>query len=270
MRIVGYCRVSREEQAEGGQSLAAQEEKVRLYCRLHNHECVAVVADPGYSAKTLDRPGFKRAFELLEGGSAEGLVIAKLDRISRSLADWQQLIERHFGGGGRFKLLSVADSIDTATAAGRMVLNVMMTMAQWERETIVERTTEALGRRRRTGQRTGTVPYGKRLVPIAEDPAQPRSKSDGPLRLADDPGEFAVLSRILELRRDGASLRGIAATLTCENVPTKTGRSPAWSASTIQSLLRRLDRAQAQAEIDDARQRPAPLGDPGPARPDGL
>jgi site-specific DNA recombinase len=93
------------------------------------------------------------------------------------VGDWQALILRYFGDQAGKRLMSVADSIDTRTAAGRMVLNVMMTMAQWERETIVERTRGAMAFKRSRGERVGAVPFGfdvaadgRQLEPNPTDP----------------------------------------------------------------------------------------------------
>jgi site-specific DNA recombinase len=148
LKVIGYARVSTEEQARDGVSLSAQRTKVGLFCQLHDLELVRVVEDPGVSAKSLDRPGLAEVLELLDSGAADGVVIAKLDRLTRSLRDWLRLIEKYFGERVRTprKLFSVGDSIDTRTAAGRLVLNVLMSVAQWELETISERTTIGMQR----------------------------------------------------------------------------------------------------------------------------
>ena len=97
MRVFGYVRVSSEEQATSGQSLAAQEEKLRLYARLHGLELVDLVSDAGISGKSLDRPGISRILEGLKAGEASGIVVAKMDRLSRSVGDWARLVEEYFG-----------------------------------------------------------------------------------------------------------------------------------------------------------------------------
>src|SRR4051794_4255563 len=149
LRVLGYTRVSSAEQASEGVSLEAQEAKVRGYCALHDLDLVGLEADAGVSARTLKRPGLARVLAALESGEVGGVVIAKLDRLSRSVADWNTLIERHFGPAGGRQLFSVSDHIATRTAAGRMVLNILMSVAQWEREAIAERTLDALAHKRR-------------------------------------------------------------------------------------------------------------------------
>jgi site-specific DNA recombinase len=225
MPVVGYVRVSSEEQSREGVSLAAQAEKVRLYGELHGLEMADIVVDAGVSAKTLDRPGLARVMALLDSGGASGLVVYKLDRLTRSLADWSSLIDRYFGRPGGPSLFSVSDSIDTRTAAGRMVLNIMMTVAQWERETIVERTVGAMAFMRSRGERiSGRLPYGSDLA------------ADG-RTLVDNPAELVVLAEAHRRHAEGWSLRRIAADFEARGVPTKTGRP--WSHSTVQALLRR-------------------------------
>src|SRR5262245_9845331 len=97
MRVIGYIRVSTEEQATAGVSLSAQAEKVRAYCALYDLTLLEVVEDAGASAKTLERPGLQRALSALRRGEADGVVVAKLDRLTRSVADMATLIDAHFG-----------------------------------------------------------------------------------------------------------------------------------------------------------------------------
>ncbi len=225
MRAVGYIRVSSEEQATEGVSLDAQRAKVVGYSDLYGLQLVAVEVDAGASAKTLDRPALRRALGMLDRGEADGLVIAKLDRLSRSVGDWDRLIADYFGEKAGRKLWSVADAIDTRTAAGRLVLNVLMSVAQWEREAIGERTRDALRHKIRQGERCGKVRFGHDLGP------------DG-VRLAANPAEQEALARIRTLAAEGRSLRAIAAELTRAGVPTKEGR-PAWDHSTVKRILAR-------------------------------
>ena len=142
-KAVGYIRVSTDKQVDHGISLDAQRAKLDAYAALYDIELVSVIVDAGVSAKTLDRPGLQQALGMLKKGEANALLIAKLDRLTRSVKDLGTLVERYFSSD-KITLLSVADSIDTRTAAGRLVLNVLGSVAQWERETISERTTEAM------------------------------------------------------------------------------------------------------------------------------
>lgn len=204
-KVIGYIRVSTDLQAEAGVSLEAQEERLRAYAVATGLELVEVVVD-AVSAKTLERPGLRRVFELLERQCgdlrAEGVLVAKLDRLTRSVRDLAELLERYFSDTARTPraLLSIGDSIDTRSAAGRLTLNVLASVAQWEREAIAERTRDALAHKAERGELVGAVPYGKRLA------------SDG-VRLEPCPEEFEVLEEARRLRAGGASLRAIGAEL---------------------------------------------------------
>jgi len=158
--VIGYIRVSTTEQATEGVSIDAQKEKIEAYCKACDLELAGIEVDAGFSAGTLERPGFKSALDALKAGKAHALLITKLDRLTRSLRDWTMLIETLFVSG-RHSLISVSDSIDTRTASGRLVLNILVSVAQWEREIIRERTKEALAYKRHQGERySGRAPYG--------------------------------------------------------------------------------------------------------------
>jgi site-specific DNA recombinase len=224
MKAIGYIRVSTDEQATDGVSLEIQRAKVEAYAALYGLELVAIVEDAGVSARTLDRPGLRAALGRLGRGEAEGLVIAKLDRLSRSVGDWDVLIRDHFGERAGRQLWSVGDSIDTRTAAGRLVLNVLMSVAQWEREVIAERTREALRHKRERGERTGGIPFGCDL------------DADG-VRLVASVLEVAAVGLMRLWRADGLSYRAIAGRLDAHGIPTKAGRP--WAHTTVAKLLAR-------------------------------
>ena len=225
MRVVCYCRVSTADQADCGISLEAQVAKMRAYASLYDLTIVEVITDAGESAKSLNRPGLQRALGMLKAGKADGLLIVKLDRLTRSIADWQDLIDAYFGDRAGKQLLSVNDSIDTRTAAGRLVLNVLITVAQWERETIGERTRDALQHKIKSGQRVGKVKFGFDLA------------ADG-VTLLDNPAEQQTIALMRDLRAAGCTLRQIAAALTQHNIPTKEGHNQ-WQHQTVAYILRR-------------------------------
>jgi len=205
-RVVGYVRVSTSEQAESGVSLAAQRERLEAYATLYDLELVEVIEDAGASAKSLDRAGLKRALVLLRSGGADGLLVAKLDRLTRSVRDLDTLIhgdlrDRH--------LFSVAEQIDTSSAAGRLVLNVLASVSQWEREAIGERTSAALQHKRRNGEHTGGgAPFGYRV-------------ESG--RLIEDAAEQRIRELVLELRTVGLSYRAISKALAERGITTRKG-----------------------------------------------
>ena len=158
---MAYARVSTEKQADEGVSLEAQEAQVRAYATLYGLDIVKVIVDAGESAKTLDRPGIKRALDMIAAGEATGLLVAKLDRLTRSVRDLGTLINTTFA---KADLFSVSEQVDTRSASGRLVLNVLSSVSQWEREIVAERTSTAMQHMRAQGKYTGgPVPYGYRL-----------------------------------------------------------------------------------------------------------
>jgi len=225
VKVIGYCRVSTEEQSESGHSMGSQREKLKAYAALYDLELIEIIEDGGQSAKTLNRPGLQRALQMLRSGEADGLLIVKLDRLTRSVSDWQTLIDGFFGEKAGKSLCSVSDSIDTRTAAGRLVLNVLLSVAQWEREAIGERTRDALQHKRRQGKRAGQVPFGFDLA------------DDGDTLLV-NPREQAIVELMGLLRQSGQSYHKIAAILLRKSVPTKEPGSK-WAAATVRNILLR-------------------------------
>lgn len=221
MKAIGYVRVSTDKQAEDGVSVDAQEVKLRQYAALYGIELVGVVIDAGASAKTLDRPGLQEALSYLTAGKADGMIVAKLDRLTRSVRDLDTLITEYFRD--RFNLVSVSEQIDTSTAAGRLVLNVLMSVAQWEREAIGERTATAMQHKKSIGERVGSVPYGYR---VAEDG----------VRLLEDEAEQEILQVAARARRNGLSLRKIAARLESKGFTNRAGRP--FHPNTVASIIR--------------------------------
>ena len=226
-KVVAYIRVSTEGQAEGGVSLDAQRAKLEAYCTAMDLELVAVEVDAGVSAKTLRRPALQRALAALEAGRADGLLVAKLDRLTRSVRDLGELVDRYFAS--RWSLLSVADSIDTRSAAGRLVLNVLASVAQWEREATAERTRDALAHLRASGVQLGAAALGWRHTEAVD--------AAGRRVIETVANEAETVARILELRAEGRSLRAIGEVLDAEGRRTKAGGR--WHAMTIRRVLER-------------------------------
>jgi DNA invertase Pin-like site-specific DNA recombinase len=206
-RVVGYIRVSTEKQADHGISLEAKQEKIAAYAKLYDLELVDIIVDAGASAKTLKRPGLQQALTMLTRGKADALLVTKLDRLTRSVKDLGVLLEQYFN---RYALMSVADQVDTSTAAGRLVLNVLMSVAQWEREAIGERTRKALDHKRTKWEKLGgDVPYGY------------HASADG--MLVEDPDEQALLALVRRYRSEGLFLRALTAELAHKGYRTRKG-----------------------------------------------
>jgi DNA invertase Pin-like site-specific DNA recombinase len=211
MKAIGYVRVSTEKQADRGVSLDAQAQKIRAMSVVHSAELLEIIVDGGESAKSLQRPGMERLLALVDGKKVQAVIVAKLDRLTRSVKDLCELLERFERRG--VALISVAESLDTSSAAGRLVLNIMTAVSQWEREAIGERTRDAMHHKRTNGERVGNIQFGYRLG------------TDGK-HLEPDPAEQEVLDDIRQLRQDGHTLRGIAAALNHRALRTR--RGSAW------------------------------------------
>lgn len=197
MRVVAYVRVSTERQVREGESLDAQREQLKLYAQCRGLEIVALEVDAGLSASSLERPGLTRALERLNRFEAEGLLVCKLDRLTRSVKDLCTLVDTYFKDG-QHRLMSVNEAVDTASASGRLVLNILVTVSQWEREAAAERTSIVMQHLKNNGEYTGGwPPFGYSL------------NDEG--NLVECPTELECLTTIRTLRGQGQSIRKIAA-----------------------------------------------------------
>lgn len=219
---LGYVRVSTEEQAESGLSLESQEAKVRAHAFACDRSLADVYKDEA-SAKNLDRPQIQNVLRLIAEGRVASLTVAKLDRLTRSVRDLAEildLVKKH-----NVALVSVGESLDTSTAAGRMVVHMLGVVAQWEREVISERTIAALAVLKKRGMKLGTP---ANMTPAAQ------AKGAAANRARAAAGRKLMFPKVLKLREDGQSIRAIAEEL--EISPT-----------TVQRILR------------DAEQQPLPF-----------
>ena len=208
MRVIGYVRVLTEEQAMSGAGLEAQRAAIAREARRRGWELVETIEDRGYSAKDLRRPGVQEALRALEAGDAKALVVAKLDRLSRSMLDFASLMataqKQHWA------LVALDVAVDTSTPAGEMLVNVLATFSQFERRLIGQRTKEALAAKKAQGVRLGRPPVLPRAVEL----------------------------RIKRARDRGDSLQKIADALNAAAVPTAHGGAR-WHASTVRGVLAR-------------------------------
>jgi DNA invertase Pin-like site-specific DNA recombinase len=201
MQVIGYVRVSTEEQTNSGAGLAAQRAAIKAECERRGWQLVDVIEDAGYSAKDLRRPGVQIALETLERHQAEGLVVAKLDRLSRSMLDFTAIMAK--ASRQRWALVALDCAVDTTTPAGEAMANILATFAQFERRLIGQRTREALAAKKAAGVRLGR-----------------------PQSLPAD-----VRDRIVTEREAGRSLATIAECLNVDKVPTAHGGRQWWPSS---------------------------------------
>ena len=166
-----------------------------------------IECDDGYSARDLERPGIERALQDLENG-ADALVVAKLDRLSRSVLDFAGLVERAKREGWAIVVLDLG--LDMSSPQGALTVNVLAAFAQFERELISQRIREALAVKREQGVRLGRRP----VLPAK------------------------VTRRIKRERKAGATLQAIADGLNESGVSTAHGGRQ-WYSSTIRAVLNR-------------------------------
>lgn len=154
--VIGYARVSTDEQAASGLSIEAQRARIRAYCEARGWTLADVVIDAGFSASTLERPGMAKVRKLMAERLVDGVVSLKLDRLTRSVRDLHQLLKASADTG--VALVSVTENLDTSSAAGRLMVTMLGAMAEWEREVIAERTVSALAAKRARGERVSRFP----------------------------------------------------------------------------------------------------------------
>jgi len=218
MIVVGYVRVSTEEQAREGISLQTQREKIEAWAHAMDGELLVVEEDAGISGKLLrTRNGLQRALELTCDRKAV-LVVHSLSRLSRSTRDTLAVAERLDRAGA--DLVSLTEKIDTTSASGKMVFRMLAVLNEFERDQVSERTAAILQHKKAKLEAYSPTPYGY------------RRKGN---RLILDTTEQAVICRIQSLRNGGCSLREIARLLNAEGVPTK--NSGSWHASTVRYIL---------------------------------
>lgn len=223
MRIVGYTRVSTQEQVTEGMSLDAQDSRIRAWADALGHDVVKVIADEGVSGTKLlgDRPGGAEIVSLIEARrpEAEAVVVVRTDRLGRDAAEQIALLKRF--RLGKVGLVAIAQQIDLATPHGRAMAQIGAVFNELERALIAERTTEALGELKRQGRAWNHAPFGWRAV-------------EGCLEA--DEAEQETLKRALALRLEGRGYATIARMLTEEGRPTKRGGP--WAAMSVRSVLR--------------------------------
>lgn len=204
MRAVAYCRVSTEEQGQSGLGLAAQEETIRREVDRRGWSLDRLYTDVASGKSLRRRTDFAEAMRVLAAGEADVLVVAKLDRLSRSVSDFAAILARTQVEGWALNICDLG--VDTTTPSGKMVAQIMMVLAEWEREMIGDRTKSALRMAAAKGTRLGR--------PSGVDP------------------ETVRLIRVL--RDSGRSWAKIAAALDREGVPT--GQGGQWHGATVRRL----------------------------------
>ncbi len=225
-RVVGYIRVSTNQQAEEGISLDAQRAKLQAYAVAMDFDLISIEMDAGLSAASLARPGVQKALQMIKSGQADALLVVKQDRLSRSMLDMAKLIKSHFQDA---QFISIAEQFDTHSASGRMFVKMMTLFSEYERELIGERTRDALAHLRAQGVQMGTAALGW------DHGTKDELNEAGRRRIFYNDKELEIVDLIVELRDQGQTLRAIAAHLSHKGCKTKRGGR--WQANTIRKVL---------------------------------
>jgi site-specific DNA recombinase len=223
-----YTRVSTEEQATSGFSLGAQKERLEAFCVSQGWEIAGRYIDEGVSAKDLNRPEFQRMMDEVDKGDV--ILVYKLDRLTRSVRDLDDLLREFDERGVLFR--SVTEQFDTTTATGRLFIRMVAEMAQWERETIAERS--AFGKQKKAASGEwggGTVPLGYMGVPSERTKAG-RSL----LKLVPDPERAHFIPMIFEKYLSGQGVRAVALWLNTE-LGARTPQGCRFHAITVRRIL---------------------------------
>lgn len=211
-RVFGYVRVSTAAQDDSGAGLQAQRSAIREECRRRGWKLVHVYQDVASGKSTNGRPELAQALTELRKGYADALIAAKLDRVSRSVVDFGRLLEQ--AQRESWSLIVLDLGLDMSTSVGELMANVLVSVAQFERRRIGERTKAAMAAVKARGPAPGKLDIGRPRQVAAE-----------------------IEARITEQRRAGASYVAIAAGLDADSVPTANGRP--WNWTSVRRIAQR-------------------------------
>ena len=236
MNVVGYLRVSTNNQAENGLGLEIQREQVEALCRAEGHQLVAIVADEGVSGRkdAWERAGLTEVLGMIEHDSADGVVVARLDRLARSLTVQEGILATVWRHGGQVFTYDIGevkkdDPDDPMRTAMRQMAGVF---AELERAMLVKRLRD--GRKLKTsrgGHGVGAAPFGYR---------------PGDWGLEEDPAEQEIVREIERLHAEGCNASEIARCLTDSGHRTK--RDGVWYPTSVRRVLARMTRDAEKAE----------------------
>jgi len=217
-KVAIYARVSTEDQAKEGFSLDSQLEKLRSYCKARGWEIEGEYVDDGYSGRDIRRPAYQKMMEDIDRWDI--LLVMKMDRIHRNSKNFMLMMEELRKKGKEF--VSMTESLDTSTAMGRFVMDIIQRIAQLESEQIGERVYD--GMRQKARQGAGLLgsppPYGY-------------AYEDGKLVIVKD--EADAVKKMYEMYVEGHSLKEIENWLNEERIKAKKGGK--WGKKTVARIL---------------------------------
>lgn len=220
MKVALYVRVSSEEQAKEGYSIAAQKQRLKDFVKSQGWSIYKIYSDEGFSAKNLDRPDMQKMIHDIKQRKFDIVLVYRLDRMVRSVLNLHELLDLFEENKVMFK--SATEMFDTTSATGRLFINIVGAMAEWERENLGERIYMGMKQMAQEGKRAGgPTPYGYDLV-------------DGELKV--NPEEAKWITYIFEnYKLKGA--RTIAIDLNSMGIKKNNGKQH-WTDGSIKYVLR--------------------------------
>jgi site-specific DNA recombinase len=194
MKAAIYIRVSTPGQAINGESLDMQKERLIEYVKAHDWELYKAYEDGGFSGKDTDRPGFQSMMSDVQQSKFDILLVYKIDRLSRSILDFHttmKILQEH-----NISFVSLTQQFDTSTSMGRLMLNILVDFANFEREINVDRAIDSFLNRFYKGLHSGQTPYGY----IRENGNN----------LVIHPEQSEVVKKVFNLANQGITSRAIA------------------------------------------------------------
>jgi len=219
VKVAIYTRVSTEDQAKEGFSLDAQLEKLKSYCKARDWIIAKKYVDDGYSGRNIRRPAYKRMLDEME--EWDTLLVIKMDRIHRNSKNFMLMMEELKKNNKEF--VSMTESLDTSTAMGRFVMDIIQRIAQLESEQIGERVYDGMEQKAKTngGVLGFNIPYGYDYI-------------GGELKINKDEAE--TVKKIYNLYSEGKSMGEIVKMLNNTKIPSKRGGF--WAKKTISTILK--------------------------------
>lgn len=228
MKAIGYARISVEN--NDGVSLANQRERIEAWAKANGHELAGMFVEVRSAGRADNRPQLQKAMAAVCREGANGILCCySLSRFSRSVRDTLVLAERLERSGAA--IASLSENLDSSTAMGRMFFKLMSVLAEFERDQLRERTTNAMSHLRQHNKRISAK------IPLGYDLA-----SDG-ITLTPNQTEQAAIARIVERRASGMTLGAIARSMVADGVATKQGGQ--WTPKTVLAILRRQEKLAA-------------------------
>ena len=217
-RVAIYTRVSTEDQAKEGFSLEAQRERLEAYCLARDWSVAARYVDDGHTGRNTRRPAYQRM--MTERDRWDNLLVIKMDRIHRNARNFMEMMDDLLEWGKDF--VSATESLDTSTAMGRFVMDIIQRIAQLESEQIGERVYMGMSQKAKVGP--GILGFHPPLGYDLQDGA-----------LVSNEREAGLVREIFDLCIDGRTLEETASILNAQHRTTK--RGTAWSAVKLHRIL---------------------------------